>query len=48
MWKSFDSRNVDYVRKVSEKHQMPVKVIQTSASINLKEINQALDLCAAL
>lgn len=48
LWKNFDARNCDYVKKLSTKHAMPVHVIQTSASTNAKEMNQALDLCAAL
>ncbi len=48
IWKNFDARNIDYVKRLSAKYQLPVKVIQTSASVNTKEMNQALDLCYAL
>jgi hypothetical protein len=46
--KNFDSRNVDYVKKLSTNYNLPVRVIQTSQSVNAKEMNQALDLCYAL
>jgi sugar phosphate isomerase/epimerase len=48
LWKNFDAWNVSYVKKLSEKHDLPVKVIQTSASLNKKEMDKALDLCEAL
>jgi hypothetical protein len=48
LWKNFDAWNVDYVKKLSEAHNLPVKVIQTSASLNKKEMEKALDLCEAL
>jgi len=47
IWKNFDSWNVDYDKKLSKKHDLPVKVIQTSASLNARELNLALDLCEA-
>lgn len=46
-WKNFDAWNTDYVKKLSETHDLPVKVIQISDSVNAKELNQALDLCEA-
>lgn len=45
--KNFDARNVDYVRKLSKTHELPVKVIQVSDKVNPKELNKALDLCEA-
>jgi len=48
LWKNFDAWNVSYVKKLSEKHDLPVKAIQTSASLNKKEMDKALDLCEAL
>lgn len=48
IWKNFDARNVDYVKKLSEKHELPVKVIQVSNNLNEKEMNKALDLCYGL
>jgi len=47
IWKNFDAWNTSYVKKLSEKHNMPIKVIQTSDHINIKEMNLALDLCEA-
>lgn len=44
-WKNFDARNINYVKKLSEKHDLPIKIVQVSSSINEKEINKALDLC---
>jgi len=48
LWKNFDAYNVSYVKKLSEKHDLPVKIIQTSAKLNKKEMEKALDLCEAL
>lgn len=48
VWKNFDSLNVNYVKKLSEKHNFPVKVIQTSDNLNDTEITRAIDLCYAL
>ena len=45
--KNFDARNVDYVKKLSTTHNIPVKVIQVSDNVNQKELNKALDLCEA-
>ena len=47
IWKNFDARNVDYVKKLSTTHDIPVKVIQVSDNVNQKELNKALDLCEA-
>lgn len=46
--KNFDSRNVKYVKKLMKTHNLPIKVIQTSKDLNVKEMNQALDLAEAL
>lgn len=48
IWKNFDSRKIDYVKKLSENYDLPVKVIQTSNNLNDKEINRAIDLCYEL
>lgn len=45
--KNFDARNVDYVKKLSTTHGIPIKVIQVSDNVNQKELNKALDLCEA-
>lgn len=47
LWKNFDARNVDYVKKLSTNHNLPINVVQTSASLSVKELNQALDICYA-
>jgi sugar phosphate isomerase/epimerase len=48
LWKNFDARNVEYVQKLSEKHQLPVAIVQVSSSVNQKEMTKALDMCEAL
>lgn len=47
IWKNYDARNVNYVKKLSKKHDLPVKVVQVSENVNQKELNKALDLCEA-
>jgi sugar phosphate isomerase/epimerase len=48
MWKNFDSWSIDYVTKLTKKYKLPVKVIQISSKVNIKEMNQAVDLAKAL
>jgi sugar phosphate isomerase/epimerase len=48
LWKNFDAWNVNYVKKLVETHDLPVRVIQTSSKLNKKEMEKALDLCEAL
>jgi hypothetical protein len=48
IWKNFDSRKIDYVKKLSEKYELPINVIQTSDNLNDKEIKRAIDLCYEL
>jgi hypothetical protein len=48
IWKNFDSRKVDYVKKLSDSYELPVRTIQTSDNLNDKEINKAIDLCYEL
>lgn len=48
MWKSFDSWSSKYVKKLSEKYEMPVKVIQISSNTNSKEMNKAVDMAKEL
>lgn len=48
MWKNFDAWNVDYVKRLSNNYDLPVRIIQTSDHINEKEFNKALDLCDAV
>jgi hypothetical protein len=44
-WKNYDAWNEVYVAKLTEKHNLPVKVVQVSSKINAKEMEQAFDLC---
>lgn len=44
LWKSFDSRNVDYVYKLQTKYEMPIKCIQLSDKTNPREMNTALEM----
>lgn len=46
--KNFDARNVDYVKDLSQKHNLPIKVVQVSSSVNQKEMDKALELCYGL
>ncbi|HRX63710.1 MAG TPA: TIM barrel protein [Candidatus Absconditabacterales bacterium] len=48
LYKNFDAWNIDYVKKLSEKHDLPVEVVQVSSKLNKKEMEKALDLCEAL
>ncbi len=48
MRKTLDAWNPKYVKKLSKKYDIPVRIIQTSSNINAKEMNQALDLCEEL
>ena len=48
MRKNFDSRNVKYVTKLSQEHELPISIIQVSADVSMKELNQAIQLADAL
>ena len=45
---NFDAWNVDYVKRLSKNYEMPVYVIQTSDSLNKKELNYAIELAQEL
>ena len=47
MRKGFDARDEVYVQKLSLQHEMPVYIVQTSAKLNQKELDKALDICQA-
>lgn len=47
MRKWFDARDEEYVQNLSLNHELPVYIIQTSAKLNQKELDKALDLCQA-
>lgn len=44
LWKNFDSWNVDYVYKLTQTYDLPVKCIQLSDRTNPKEMNIALEM----
>lgn len=48
IWKNFDARKIDYVKKLCTTYQLPIRVIQTSDHLNDKEITRAIDLCYEL
>lgn len=48
IWKSFDSWNLSYVKRLSASYDMPIKSIQVSENINAKEMNQAVDMARDL
>ncbi len=48
IWKNFDAWHIAYVHKLIEKHNIPVKVIQISRDVNIKEMNQAVELARSL
>ncbi len=45
LWKNFDARHDNYVKKLTEQYKLPVVVVQTSSKINAKELNQAVLIC---
>jgi len=45
MRKWFDARDEEYVQKLSIQHELPVYIVQTSAKLNQKELDKALDIC---
>ena len=45
--KGFDAWNEKYVQSLIKKYALPVYSIQTSASLNAKELHKVLDLCVA-
>lgn len=48
MWKNFDAWSIEYVSDLTKKYKIPVKVIQISRKVNIKEMNQAVDLAKAV
>jgi hypothetical protein len=45
IWKNFDSWNSEYVKELSDKYDLPIKVVQVSSNVNEKEMSKALDIC---
>jgi len=48
LWKNFDSWNTTYVKKLVTKHGIPIKVVQVSNNVNIKEMHKAIDICEAI
>lgn len=48
LWNNFDAWNIDYVKRLSDNYDLPVKVIQTSDNLNKKELNYAIELALEL
>ncbi len=48
LWNNFDSWNVDYVKRLVDMYNLPIKVIQLSNNVNKKEIQYALELAKEL
>ena len=48
MRKNFDAWNIEYVKKLIEKYNMPVKIVQVSSNVNTREMNQAVDLAKSV
>jgi len=48
MWKNFDAWSIEYVTELTKKYKLPIKVIQISRKVNIKEMNQAVDLAKAV
>ena len=47
MRKWFDAWDEEYVQKLSQDHNLPIYIVQTSDKLNQKELDKALDLCQA-
>lgn len=48
IWKNFDAWHIAYVQKLIAQHKIPVKVVQISRDVNIKEMNQAVDIARAV
>ena len=48
MWKNFDAWHIEYVLTLIKKYDMPIKVIQISRNVNIKEMNQAVEIARAV
>ncbi|USN54501.1 MAG: hypothetical protein H6765_08330 [Candidatus Peribacteria bacterium] len=44
MWKNFDAWHIAYVKDLIAKYKIPIPVIQISRRVNIKEMNQAVEL----
>lgn len=48
MRKNFDAWHISYVQDLMKKYDLPIRVIQISRRVNIKEMNQAVDLAKAV
>lgn len=48
MRKNFDAWHIAYVKDLMEKYKLPVRVVQISRKVNIKEMNQAVELARAV
>jgi len=48
LWNNFDAWNIDYVKRLVDMYNIPVKVIQLSNNLNKKELNYAIELANEL
>lgn len=48
MRKNFDARHISYVQDLMQKYNLPIKVVQISRKVNIKEMNQAVDLAKSV
>lgn len=48
MWKNFDAWHIAYVKDLTEKYKLPVRVVQISRKVNINEMNQAVELARAV
>ncbi len=44
LWNNFDAWNSEYVKRLVENYELPVKIIKTSDNLNKKELNYAISL----
>jgi len=48
LWNNFDAWNIEYVKRLVDTYNIPVKAIQTSNNLNKKELNYAIELAKEL
>jgi hypothetical protein len=46
--KNFDAWNLGYLSRLVEKYELPIKVLQVSDKVNLKEMNYAVEVAKEL
>ena len=48
LWNNFDAWNIEYVKRLVDMYEIPVKVIQLSNNLNKKELNYGIELAKEL